>query len=253
MDAVIRETREPFSNAMWEDLSRRWAQGAYRATFFRDLILADARRWRPKPVLLDIGCGRGFDGVAGLQETLAEAAGQYLGVEPDASIRLASCFTAVHHCRLEDAPLAPGSIDLAFAVFVIEHLPRPREFFEALFTALAPGGVFWGFTMDRRHPFAIASLAAEWLGVKGWILRRLGNAEAARGPGHYRAYYRANTPAAIRRFSRRFRSIRTVNLHQEGQLDAYLPPRARPVSRFFDRMFARLGAPGPMLVVRLEK
>lgn len=253
LSLASRLPQEVFSDPQWEDLLQRWRRGAYRAAFFRDLVLAEAQRWPSKPVILDIGCGRGFDGERGLQASLAEAASQYLGVEPDASIRPSRCFAKVFPCRLEDAPLAPGSIDVAFAVFVLEHLARPQAFFEALFTALRPGGVFWGFTIDRRHPFAIVSLAAEWLGLKSWLLRRLGDAESYRGPGHYPVYYRANTPAAIRRLATRFRSIRTATLHQEGQFDAYLPSRVRPLSRLFDRICYRIGVQGPMLVARLEK
>ncbi len=253
MDPVRRDTHEAFSDATWEDLFRRWRQGAYRASFFRDMILTDVRRFHPKPVLLDIGCGRGFDGEPELQQSLAELADRYVGVEPDASVRLSDCFTEVHRCRLEDAPLAPASIDVAYAVFVIEHLRCPREFFDKVFEILVPGGVFWGFTIDLRHFFALVSLATDGLGVKGWCLKRAGSTEAIRGPGHYRTFYRANTPCAVRRCVGPFRSIRLMNLHQEGQFDAYLPGWARRGGRWLDRLTAALGLPGPMLVVRLEK
>jgi SAM-dependent methyltransferase len=176
-----------------------------------------------------------------------------VGVEPDASVRLSGCFTEVHRCTLESAPLAAASIDLAFAVFVIEHLRCPQEFFDQVFKVLVPGGVFWGFTIDVRHVFALFSLLADGLEVKSWILRCVGNTEAMRGPGHYRTFYRANTPRAVRRYTTRFRSVRLVNLHQEGQFDAYLPSCARRGGRWLDRFVATVGLPGPMLVVRLEK
>jgi SAM-dependent methyltransferase len=247
------EVREPFSDATWGELLRRWCQGAYRASFFRDMILTDVRRLGPEPALLDIGCGRGFDGEPGLRRSLAELAGQYVGIEPDASIPVLDGCTQVHRCPLEDAPLAPATIDVAFAVFVIEHLRRPQAFFDKVFEILADGGVFWGFTIDLRHFFALVSLAAEGLGVKEWCLKRLGATETMRGPGHYRAFYRANTPCAIRRCAGRFRSVRMMNLRQSGQLDAYLPQWARPGGRWLDRLTAALRLPGPMLVVRLEK
>lgn len=253
MDAVRRDTRRAFSDATWEDLLRRWRQGAYRASFFHDMVLTDVRRFHSKPVLLDIGCGRGFDGESGLQQSLAEVAAQYVGIEPDASVRLSGCFSEVHRSTLEDAPLAAASIDLAFAVFVIEHLRCPRKFFDQLFKILVPGGVFWGFTIDLRHVFALVSLMADGLGVKGSILKWLGDTEAMRGPGHYRTFYRANTPSAIQRMAPRFNSVRVMNLHQEGQFDAYLPGWAHRGSRWLDRFMAGVGLPGPMLVVRLEK
>jgi SAM-dependent methyltransferase len=253
MDPAKCDTPEAFSDATWEGFHQRWRQGAYRASFFHDMILADARRFQPKPALLDIGCGRGFDGEPGLQQSLAEAAGRYVAIEPDASIRLSECFTEVHRCALEEAPLAAASIDLAFAVFVVEHLRTPQSFFDKLIEILVPGGVFWGFTVDLRHAFALLSLAADRLGVKDWCLKNVGSAEVLRGPGHYRAFYRANTPNAIRRCASRFRCVRLMNLHQEGQFDAYLPRWARPGGRWLDRLAAALGLPGPMLVMRLAK
>jgi SAM-dependent methyltransferase len=253
MDTVRRDTREAFSDAQWEDLLRRWRQGAYRASFFRDMILTDVQRLPFKPALLDIGCGRGFDGEPGLQQSLAEAADRYVGIEPDASIRLFEGFAEVHRCTLEEAPLAHASIDVAFAVFVIEHLRTPQAFFDKLLEVLSPGGVFWGFTIDVRHAFALLSLAADGLGVKDWCLKNVGSAEVLRGPGHYRTFYRANTPNAIRRCASRFRCVRLMNLHQEGQFDAYLPRWAHRGGRWLDRLAAILGLPGPMLVMRLEK
>lgn len=253
MNPMRCDTREAFCDATWDDLLRRWRHGAHRASFFRDMIVTDVRRFHPKPVLLDIGCGRGFDGETGLQQSLAEVAGRYVGIEPDASVRLSGCFTEVHRCTLEDAPLAAASIDLAFAVFVIEHLRCPRKFFDQLFKVLAPGGVFWGFTIDLRHVFALFSLVADGLGVKGSLLKWLGDTEAMRGPGHYRAFYRANTPSAIRISTHLFGSLHVMNLHQEGQFDAYLPSWAHGGGRWLDRFMAGVGLPGPMLVVRLEK
>ena len=253
MPAIQRENHEPFSDATWEDFLRRWLLGAYRASFFHDMVLADVRRLGPKPAVLDIGCGRGFDGDPALQRSLAELAGRYVGIEPDLSVRLSDCFTQVHRCTLEAASLAPSSIDVAFAMFVLEHVPCPQAFFVRLFDVLSTGGVFWGFTIDLRHMFALISLATERLGLKGWCLKRLGATEMARGPGHYPAFYQANTPSAIRRWGGRFRSVRLMNLYQAGQFDAYLPRWAHRAGRAIDRLTALLGLPGPMLVVRLEK
>jgi SAM-dependent methyltransferase len=253
MESSRSKSREPFSEATWGELLRRWRQGVYRPSFFRDMILTDVRRLGPEPALLDIGCGRGFDGQPEFQRSLAELAGQYVGIEPDASVSVLDCHTQVHRCPLEDAPLASASIDVAFAVFVIEHLRCPQIFFETVFETLSDGGIFWGFTIDLRHFFALMSLAAEGLGVKEWCLTRLGETETIRGPGHYRTFYRANTPCAIRRCAGRFRSVRMMNLHQTGQFDAYLPQWARTGGRWLDRLTAALRLPGPMLVVRLEK
>jgi SAM-dependent methyltransferase len=247
------DSLDEFSDTAWADWLGRWRLGAYRAGFFRDLILADAQRLGPRPTLLDIGCGSGLDGDPAMQQSLADVAGRYVGIEPDLSMAVAPCFTEVHRCRLEDAPLAPGSIGVAFAVFVIEHLRRPRDFWRRLFELLAPGGVFWGFTIDRRHFFGPASLLMERTGLKRWYVDRVRRAGAVSNVRTYPVCYRANTPGEIRRQVGQFRSARFMNLHRMGQFDAYLPGWLQPAGRFVDRLTAGLGLPGPMLVVRLEK
>jgi len=250
---LARKTREAFSDGTWDEFARRWEGGDYRASLFRDMILADVRRLGPRPTLLDIGCGRGLDGEPGLQQSLAERAGRYVGIEPDAAVPVGECFTQVHRCPLEDAPLEPASIDVAFAVFVIEHVGCPKRFFRSVFDVLVDGGVFWGFTIDLRHVFALASLLAEGLGVKPWCIDCARAAGAAHHAAAYRTLYRANTPLAIRRYASRFRSVRLMNLQRTGQFDAYLPPWAHRCSHGFDRLAAALRLPGPMLVLRLEK
>ena len=247
------ELREEFSDATWEELRRRWRQGAYRAGFFRDVILADARRFGPSPRLLDIGCGSGLDGDPAIQQALAGAAGRYVGVEPDASVPIPPCVAEAHRCCLEDAPLLPSSIDVAFASFVLEHLRRPHAFWAKLWEILSPGGVFWGFTIDWRHFFGPVSLLAERSGLKSWYLRRVRSGGTLASVVTYPTYYRANTPRAIRRHAGRYASVRFMNLHQTGQFDAYLPRWLHPASHLVDRLTAGLRLPGPTLVMRLEK
>jgi SAM-dependent methyltransferase len=247
------DSQEEFSDATRAEWLRRWRLGGYRAAFFRDLILADARRLGPRPTLLDIGCGAGLDGDPVLQQSLAEVAGRYIGIEPDPSMTVGQGFTEVYRCALEDAALDPSSIDVAFAVFVIEHLRRPGDFWERLFELLVPGGVFWGFTIDLRHFFGLASILVEKSGWKRWYLDRVRRAETLARVRTYPVYYRANTPGEIRRQVGRFCSARFMNLHRTGQFDAYLPHWLHPAGRFVDRITDALGLPGPMLVVRLEK
>ncbi len=236
--------------ANWELFRERYRSGRWRAPLFRDLILADVLARSPGPTLLDIGCGRGFDDDPRLQASLARHANHYIGVEPDAAAPLADCFDEVHRCPLEHAALAPGSVDVAFSVMVLEHLRRPQSFFDQLHMALAEGGVFWALTMDARHWFCTASMAIGRLGVKGLYL------DWVWGRGRYRnypAYYRANTPAQIRQLARRFRDARCANFAREGQLDPYLPRSLRPLGRLLDRREVAGKRPGPLLAVRLEK
>src|SRR5215467_5012981 len=99
---------------LWTPYLERYRAGEWRDRIFRDMILADARRLRPKPTILDIGCGAGFDGSVPLQRSIAEQAGCYVGVEPDPEILLGDYFTETHRCCFEKAPLAVGSVDVAY-------------------------------------------------------------------------------------------------------------------------------------------
>jgi len=144
----------------WTPFIERYRRGECRDRIFHDMILEDARA-RPRPLaLLDVGCGKGFDTDVPLQEAMAREADRYVGIEPDRAVEPGGYFAEVHRCLFEDAPLPAGSIDVAFAIMVLEHLPRPEAFWDKLWHVLKDGGVFWGLTVDGRHWFT-ARLALE--------------------------------------------------------------------------------------------
>ena len=149
----------------WEPYIARYRAGEWRDRIFRDMVLADARVLGPEPAILDIGCGQGLDGSLPLQASIADVAGRFIGIEPDPEVALGDHFTETHRCLFEEAAVEPGSIDLAYAVMVLEHLPRPQTFWDKLFELLVDGGVFWGLTVDARHPFSRFSLWADRLNV----------------------------------------------------------------------------------------
>jgi len=240
----------------WSRYRRRYESGEWRAVVFRDMILDDARELGnggKDLTFLDIGCGDGFDADKRLQESLAKAAGRYIGVEPDTGVKVGGIFDVVHPTFFEDAPIEEESIDLAFAVMVMEHFENPGRFFDKLHGILRPGGVFWGFTVDIRHWFALGSLVTEKLGVKDWYLDRL---HGGKGGGRYENYpvhYRANTPAGIRKLAGRFSRAEVINFSKVGQLDFYFPKSLRWAGRALDRAAMSLGLPGSILAVRLAK
>jgi SAM-dependent methyltransferase len=202
--------------------------------------------------LLDIGCGRGFDDSVPIQQSLAARADPYIGVEPDCSVPAPACCHVLHRCTLEQAPVTPGSVDLAFAVFVFEHLSEPRRFVQKVREVLKEGGVFWGFTVDARSLFAAASRLMERSGLKDRYLRRLHGDEAQRYR-NYPTHYSANTPRQIRQLADGFRSCETCSLHSVGQFDFVTPRPMRPAARLLDRLIVAGGLPGANLVFRLEK
>lgn len=239
----------------WSPYIERYRRGEWRAPIFRDMILADVRRLRPfrSPVLLDIGCGSGLDDDVRLQTSLAAEAGCYVGVEPDTIVKTGSIFHAVHHCSFEEAPVEPASVDVAFAVMVLEHLTSPEAFWHKLHTVLRADGVFWGFTMDARHYFAKASLLAKKLHFKDWYLDRLHGRKGQERYENYPVHYQCNTPEQIERLARGFRSCTILNFHGVGQLDYFFPTRLRWLGRSIDKFTARRGFPGSILAVRAVK
>ena len=86
------------------------------------------------------------------------------------------------------------AVHVAYSAFVLEHLPRPFRFWRALHNCLVQGGVFWGFTVDSRHPFAAASASRAGLHVKDRYLDWLRGSRGTERYENYRTFYSANTP-----------------------------------------------------------
>jgi len=234
----------------WQPYLRRYETGEWRAKIFRDLVLADASTMS-QPVMLDIGCGTGFDDNFSLQSAIAAASREYIGVEPDKSIQVGEYITSIHRCFFEQAPIPSGSIDLAFSVMVLEHLEDPQRFFDKLRDVLRPGGVFWGFTMDARHWFVAASLLATRLNIKEWYLQRLHGTRGEERYKNYRVSYRTNTPRQIESFTSQFARLDILNFYSAGQLDFYFPRRLQWIGRMLSRADHFSGMPGSIIALRL--
>lgn len=240
----------------WAPYLQRYVDGEWRAPIFRDMVLADAEtlgRERGELSFLDIGCGGGFDSDPKLQDTIAQAAGQYIGIEPDTDITLGDIFSSAHRCCFEDAPIEADSIDIAFAVMVLEHFENPRVFWDKIHRILRQGGVFWGFTVDARHWFVPASLLAERLHIKNWYLNMLHGKRGEHRYENYGVFYRSNTPEQIKNMTQSFRSRTLLNFHAVGQMDYYFPRKLRWLGRAYDRLAIRMGWPGSTMAVRVVK
>jgi SAM-dependent methyltransferase len=212
------------------------------------MILDDLASFPTAPTVLDIGCGSGFDDDIELQRSIVASAGRYIGVDPDAAEG-----PQFHRAAFEDAPIEPGSIDLSFAVMVLEHIADPARFWGKVHEVLRDGGVFWGFTMDARHWFRLASRWSERLRFKDLYLTLLHGKRGVDRYANYPTCYRANSPDQVRAHTGAFRSVQFVNFQKIGQLNYYLPGALRPVGHLIDRAEAALGRPGTMLAVRAVK
>jgi SAM-dependent methyltransferase len=243
----------PESANRWGAYIERYQRGEWRDSIFRDIITAEARRLSRLPTLLDIGCGRGFDAHIGLQQSLVSVAGHYIGIEPDETVTPAGFIPEVHRCLLEEATIDPESVDVAFAVMVLEHLPKPQGFWDKLHKVLKPGGVFWGVTVDARHWYCTASLFMERLAFKDIYLNLLLGHRGSDRYENYPVFYRCNHPTRIARYARRFQSCECINFGRIGQLNACLPRQLQPLVGLVDRWMLSRRQPGSLLAVRAVK
>jgi SAM-dependent methyltransferase len=245
--------RDPARSGRWAPYLARYRGGEWRDRIFHDVILEDAAALGDDLTFVDIGCGRGLDDSLPLQQSLAAHAGRYVGVEPDPEVQPGTHFSALHRCVFEQAPLPPDSVDVAFAVMVLEHLAEPRRFWDKLHQVLRPGGVFWGLTVDGRHWVSCASYWTERLRVKDLYLNLILGQRGEERYLNYPVYYRSNTPRQIARYVRRFRSCDLLNFARVGQCNPYYPRFIHPLANLFDRGAIGLGMPGTLLAVRVVK
>jgi SAM-dependent methyltransferase len=232
---------------------QRYRAGTCRDRILYDFILADAERLGRHLTFLDIGCGKGFDTDVPLQRSLVRAAERYIGIEPDCSVTPGDYIPDIHRCLFEQADLPGSSVDVAFAIMVLEHLRDPQPFWDRLHHVLVPGGVFWALTVDARHWFARASTWSERLRLKEWYLSWLLGQRGRQRYENYPVYYRCNTPQRVEQFAGAFSSVRCLNLSRVGQCDELLPKLLRPLSRRLEQRAIRRGKPGTLLAVRAVK
>lgn len=226
----------------------------WRSPIYSELIVADIRRFSEPVTVLEIGCGIGFDGDVGLQRQMAEHADRFIGVEPDPDVEPEPLFTELIRAPLEDAALEPASVDVAYSVMVMEHLEEPTAFVEAIHRALRPGGVYWGFTVDRRHWYTYVANAMTRVNLKSRYLDVLSG--QSRGEGRYHDYptaYRINRPRDVRRFEALFSRIDCWNVGPVDSASHYAPRALQPLVRGFERLRVGLGAPRTDFVVRMVK
>lgn len=217
---------------------------------FAELLLATPQR---NGRVLDIGCG---DGLPGALTCLRGQIGPLDGVDPDPAIVGHPMLERRWQCPLEASDVPEGGYSLAYAYNVVEHLADPRPFLRKVHALLQPGGVFFALAPNAVHPFAVLSRSIEVAGLKGLARRSIGLAETGEmRVNDYAAYYRCNSPSAVRRAIRGlgFQKV-TFYFHPCVQWDNYFPRMLRWAPRLYDFVLgSRLTPLMQVFMFRLEK
>src|SRR5262245_47546958 len=125
-------------------------------------------------------------------------AGTVVVVDPSARIFGTTDADERYQLTLEDFSLDHADrFDVAFAVFVIEHVTDPVAFAQAAARVLKPGGVFMAITPNQWHYFGLATWATSRLGLNEWLLRHVRDPEHV-DEYHFRTEYRMNSIRSIR-------------------------------------------------------
>jgi SAM-dependent methyltransferase len=91
-------------------------------------------------------------------------------------------------------PFQNNTFDLAFSIYVLEHVGDPKTFCREVSRVLKPGGEYWALTPNRFHYVPIIASLTPTKFHK-WINKKRGRDEADTFP----TFYRLNTAGALKK------------------------------------------------------
>ena len=199
----------------------------------------------PGARVLNIGGGCN---TSGRHPRIRARAGWLVTVDPSGRIHADSDADERHQQTLEEyAAEHEEQFDVAFAVFVLEHVAHPVEFVAAAAQVLRPGGQLFALTPNKWHYFGLAAWATKRMGLEERLLNVVRDRDRVAGY-HVPTEYRLN-------------SIGTVSLHLERagfaaveyrmwdlprMYEPYLPGPSRHLAAAWNRMVYRTGRPNLM-------
>lgn len=181
--------------------------------------------------VLDVGAGHG---ATEYSPFFAELATEYVGIDLDEDIFENEWVDTQHHLSAEDfatqhtAAMQAGEaepFDLATAIYVWEHHPKPAELLRAMHDVLAPGGTGLLITPNGLHPFGLMSKVLARTGLTDTVLRKLRPDEIDHY--HFHVIATRNTPMSVRKCAEEagFDTV-DIELHDDpGVFKPYLPEK----------------------------
>lgn len=178
-----------------------------------------------------LNIGAGWNRSGSLRDLAAR--GPYLvGIDPDSSIHRNPTLDEAHQLTLEEyAARDPERFDVAFCVYVLEHVADPESFVESVFRVLKPGGTFFGLTLNRYQYFGFITWATTWAGVSEQLLRRIKPADRI-DAYHFPTPYRLNSIGCVTRHLSEagFTSVEFRCFEETRRYASYLPRPLRPLA-----------------------
>jgi len=170
-----------------------------RRVFVRMLLKEVDKRQRPVRVL-DIGCGEGISSEKPVNVEYLRAIRAHVdelwGIEPDEQIEpVAGIMDHFQHATIELADLQANSIDIAYSFFVMEHVPNPESFLEAVYRCLKPSGCYLFITPNGAHLFTRLAKTLKKARLDEVVLKVIRSQIIDQY--HYPVQYRCNTPKTI--------------------------------------------------------
>jgi SAM-dependent methyltransferase len=192
--------------------------------------------------VLNIGAGCNLSGSL---TSVRRRAGLLVGVDPDPAISDNPTLDERHCQSMEEyAATGPAPFDLAFSVFVLEHVHDPDAFTQACARVLRPGGVLMGMTVNMWHYFGLATWAATRAGVADRLLPHL-RPRAQVDNYHFATEYRLNTIRAMMRHleDSGFDAVEFRCWDLPSMYEPYLPGPVRGVAGLYHKAVYRIGSP----------
>lgn len=189
-------------------LQKRWFPDTrHPAHLLKDAVIAAVR---PTSRVLDLGCGRNAPMLTWTNSTCAIR----LGIDPVAQ---PTANVVMLRGSADSIPLRDGSMDLVISQSVLEHLKTPDRAFREVARVLTSGGR-WLILTPNFYDYA--SLIA-WVIPDRFHAAIVQRTEGRAPEDTFPTYYKANTPAELRRLARDA-GLTVARLELQGQWPSYL-------------------------------
>lgn len=168
-------------NRLYQTEASRWPMVSF-------LSLLEAQL-DPSMRVLDVGAGAGDRNTYQLRGKCREI----VGVDRDPRVMNNPLLDRGYFCESDSLPFEDASFDLAFSIYVLEHVEAPTLFAKEIRRVLRPGGRFLALTPNFLHYVSLISWMTPTTFHK-WLNQKRGRPAKDTHP----TFYRMNTPSRLR-------------------------------------------------------